>query len=124
MNLVSGIALRDACTINCQNSLVVFGTLFGQQKASYGDLTSSFTRPESIRIFSSAVLYGRVMMGVSPTKHSMREQGIPCIHAGGEAVLVRLLKGCKNKRNVIITGYAWAVLPSLFRADNFPGVIR
>ena len=54
----------------------------------------------------------------------MREQGIPCIHAGGEAVLVSLLKGCKNKRNVIITGYAWAVLPSLFRADNVPRVIE
>ena len=62
-------------------------------------------------------------MSVRPTNHSMREQGIPCIHAGREAVLVRLLIGCKNKRNVIITGYAWAVLPSLFRADNFPEVI-
>ena len=87
-------------------------------------ITSPWSGQAAVESASIAIASCLPLRGsVSLTNHSMREQGVPCIHAGGEAVLVRLLKGCKNKRNVTITGYACAVLPSLFRADNVPRVI-
>jgi hypothetical protein len=63
------------------------------------------------------------MLSVGPTEHSICEQGILCVLAGLEAVLVRLLRGCMNKRYGVMTGDACAVLPSLCKADNFFRVI-
>ena len=60
---------------------------------------------------------------VRPTEHSICAQGILCVLAGLEAVLVRLLRGCMNKRYGVLTGDACAVLPSLCKADNFFRVI-
>ena len=62
-------------------------------------------------------------LSVGPTEHWICEQGILCVLAGLEAVLVRLLWGCMNKRYGVMTGDACAVLPSLCKADNFFRVI-
>jgi hypothetical protein len=72
---------------------------------------------------SAAVVLGNHPISVGPTEHSICEQGILCVLAGLEAVLVRLLRGCMNKRYGVMTGDACAVLPSLCKADNFFRVI-
>ena len=64
-----------------------------------------------------------LILSVGPTEHSICEQGILCVLAGLEAVLVRLLRGCMNKRYGVMTGDACVVLPSLCKADNFFRVI-
>jgi hypothetical protein len=56
---------------------------------------------------------------VGPTEHSMFEQGILYFFAGGEAVVVRLLRGCMNKQYGIMPKAVCAVLPFLCKADNF-----
>jgi hypothetical protein len=49
----------------------------------------------------------------------MFEQGILYFFAGGEAVVVRLLRGCMNKQYGIMPKAVCAVLPFLCKADNF-----
>jgi hypothetical protein len=69
---------------------------------------------------SAAVVLGNHPISVGPTEHSICEQGILCVLAGLEAVLVRLLRGCMNKQYGIMPKDGCAVLPSLCKADNFP----
>jgi hypothetical protein len=54
----------------------------------------------------------------------MFERGILYVLAGGKAVVVRLLRGCMNKQYGIMPKGVCAVLPSLCKADNFPGLIE
>jgi hypothetical protein len=60
-----------------------------------------------------------VMASVGPTEHSMFEQGILYVLAGGEVVVVRVLRGRMNKQYGIMPNDLCAVLPSLCKAENF-----